>query len=272
MPIIVYDSQDEVPEDVRGDAAQITEGDGKGKWQVNLVSRKNLEKFRDNNTELANKLTAAEDLVGKFKGVVGGDPAKFNFDEFVKSFNELRDTDKLVKDGKVKKSEDIENIVRERMEIANKNHGAAVLELNQKLVQEKNAREAADKALDRTHIDREVRDACLNEKLGVHMSAVGDIIQRAYAVFNVDKDKNLVPLDRHNQVIRGEDGMSARTVLEWIEHDVRKTCPHYFKPSGGGGAGNGNQHKIYGGLSEEEFNKLPPEQRLARVNAANHKK
>lgn len=269
MPILFYDSQDAVPEDVRDAAAEIKDGDNKGKWQVNLVSRKSLEKFRDNNTELANKLKDAEDLVGKFKGVAGGDPTKFNFDEFTAALAELRETDKLVKDGKVKKSEEIEAIVRERMEIAIKNHGDAVLELNQRLAAEKQAREKAEKDLDKTYIDAEVRNACLNEKLGVHPSAVGDIIQRAYAVYTVEKDKSLVPLDKHNQIIRGEDGVTPRTVQEWLEHDVRKNCPHYFKQSQGGGAGGGDGNKSFGGLSKEEFNKLSPDKRLAIINAQN---
>lgn len=271
MPIIVYDTQDLVPDDVRKDATEIKEGDGKGKWQVNLVSRKSLESFRDKNIEVAEKLRLTEETVGKFKGLLGikVDEAP-DFEAVGKHVGELTETFKLVGDGKLKKSEEIENVVKQRMEIATGQHTTVVAGLNQQLAGEKTARENAEKALDRTHIDREVASAGLSEKLGVHPSALNDITQRAYAVFNVEKDASgniqLMP-KQSGAVLYGKDGVTPRSVAEWIDHDVRNSWPHYFKQSTGGGANGGAGSQSYGGLSEVEFNKLPPEERLRRHNA-----
>ena len=273
MPILTYDNQDAVPEDVRKDATEIKEGDNKGKWQVNLVSRKSLESFRDKNIEVSEKLRLESETVGKFRGLLGlkADDA-LDFEKLGTHVGELNETFKLVGDGKIKKTEDIENTVKARMEIAQRDFDKAVAGLNQQLAAEKLGKEAAEKALDRTHIDREVASAGLSEKLGVHPSAINDITQRAYAVFNIEKDPDgsVRLLPKINGVpVYGKDGTSPRSVAEWIDNDVRATWPHYFKQSTGGGAGHGDSQRTYGGLSEAEFNKLPPEERLRRHNQAN---
>lgn len=273
MPIIVYDNQDAVPEDVRKDATEIKEGDNKGKWSINLVSRKSLESFRDKNIEVAEKLRLEGETVGKFRALHGLKAEEaLDFEALGKTVTELTETFKLVGDGKLKKSEEIENVVKARMEIATGQHATVVAGLNQTLAAEKAAREGAEKALDRTHIDREVNSAGLSDKLGVHPSALNDITQRAYAVFNVEKDAsgNVTLMPKANgAILYGKDGVTPRSIAEWIDHDVRNSWPHYFKQSTGGGAHGGNGNQSFGGLSEAEFNKLPPEERLRRHNAAN---
>lgn len=269
MPILIYDNQEAVPDDVRKDATEVKEGDNKGKWQINLVSRKGLEQFRDNNVQLSEKNRLAAEALSQFRALHGvKDDEELDFAALTTQLTELRATEQGVKDGKIKKSEDIDRVVAERMELANKEHQAAVLDLNQKLGAIRAAKEQADVALDRTYIDREVSAAALSDKLGVHPSAVADLTLRAYEAFEVQKDKTL--LNKKNGTVQyGLDGQTPRSVAEWINNDARERWPHYFKQSAGGGAGGGDGTKNFGGMAEADFLKLPPDQRLAIWNKAN---
>lgn len=271
MPIMVYDNQDAVPEDVRKDATEIKDGDNKGKWSINLVSRKSLEQFRDNNVAISEKHRLQGETVSKFKGLLGvADDADPDFTALETALAELRETEKGVKDGKLKKSDEIDAEVTKRMELRSSQYQASLAEVNKKLGLVEQAKKDADLALDRTYIDRQVVDAAMAEKLGVHPSAVSDLIQQAYKVFKVEgANKELRPYDHNGAQIYALDGVTPRTVAEWVDFDARKRWPHYFKQSTGGGAAGGDGNKAFGGLSEAEFNKLPPEVRLARWNEAN---
>jgi hypothetical protein len=52
---------------------------------------------------------------------------------------------------------------------------------------------------------------------------------------------------------------------EWLG-SLKKDAPHFFKGNTGGGAGGADGKKYPNGMSAEEFQKLPPEQRLAFAN------
>lgn len=272
MPISYYDSKDAIPEDVRDAAAEVKDGEHKGKWSVNLVPRKKLDEFRTNNESLANKVREAEELVGKFKGLAGGDPEKFDFDAFAKQLNELRATEQGVKDGKLKKSDEIDAELQKRTSQMREGHERTVADLNQQLAALKAKLESAEQAYDRTFVDREVANAVMDEKLGVHPTAMQDIMARAYDVFKVSKDKTLEPRGKNGELLYGEDGATPKTVREWIDHDVRKTWPHYFKQSKGGGAGGGDGNAPMGGFSQAEWDKLSPEQQLNIINKADMQK
>jgi hypothetical protein len=116
----------------------------------------------------------------------------------------------------------------------------------------------------RTFIDRGITQACMDENLGVHPSAIIDLTRRAYEVFVVDEKNNPVP-KRDGQTIWGEDGATPMSFREWIDGVVRKEAPHYFKQNNGGGANGGGSEK-FGGLTEAEFHKLSGKQQLAFAN------
>jgi len=272
MPILHYDSKETVPEDVRDHAQEVKDGEHKGKWAVNLVPRKKLDEFRTTTETVSSKLRETEELVGKFKGLAGGDPEKFSFDDFSKLLNDLRVTEQGVKDGKLKKSEEIDGELQKRTQQMREGHERAVADLNQQLAQLKSKLEAAEVAFDRTFIDRAVMEAVADEKLGVHQTASQDIVARAYDVFKVLKDKSLEPRGKNGDLLYGEDGSTPKTVREWIDHEVRKTWPHYFKQSKGGGAGGGDGSAPMGGMNQADWDKLSPEQQLSIINKADMQK
>ena len=69
MPIFYYDTKDAVPAELLDAAQEVTEGDNKGKFGVNVVARKKMEEFRDNNIEISKRLGKSRRAC--FKGFVG---------------------------------------------------------------------------------------------------------------------------------------------------------------------------------------------------------
>ncbi|MGD9670189.1 MAG: hypothetical protein AB7U75_14325 [Hyphomicrobiaceae bacterium] len=267
MPIIFYNTRDEVPADFADVATEVTEdGDNKGKFSVNVVSRKKLDEFRTNNTKLAAEM---EELKSKYKDIVTATGAKgvdeFDLDGFKETLKGLKETSQKVADGKIKGTDDIEKAVAERMEIARAKLDDQLKESAQREAALKAERDKAVADYKRTFIDRAVASAFTDPDLGVEPTALGDVMQKAYGVFVVEEDGGLTP-KKNGQTLWGEDGTTPRSVKEWITVDLRKESPHYFKKSNGGGANGGGDTKQFGGLTEAEFNALPARKRLEIAN------
>ncbi len=227
MPVIVYDTKDDVPSDVAEFAVEIKDGNDKGKFSVNLVPRKKMEDFRDNNTDLANKFRDAEGIIGKFRELHGIKPdADLDFDAITKAYGGLIEIEKGVKDGKIQKSEDIENELKKRTEQMREKYDKAAADKDVQIALMKRELDDARKDYDMTFVDRAVADAVLDAALGVHPTAVSDITRQARDVFTLEKDKSLMPKDGNDQPIRSaEDGITPMSVKEWIDTVVRKKWP-----------------------------------------------
>jgi len=266
MPIIYYSDKESIPSDFVDVAKEVTEdGDNKGKFAVNVVARAKLEEFRDNNTKLATKLDETTSSFGAILAAIGVKAEDFDIADFKDSYEELKKTAQKVADGKITAPEDIEKTVAERMEIARGKYEKQVSEAAQRESAMKAERDEAVKNYKRTFIDRAVAEAFTDPDLGVQMSALSDVMQKAYGAFIVEEDNSLTcKKDGVKQF--GEDGITGRTVKEWITVDLRKEAPHYFKASQGGGAGGGGDTKQFGGMTEAEFNKLPASKRLEIAN------
>jgi len=272
MPIFNYDTKDAVPEDVREHAMEIKEGENAGKWAVNLVSRKALETFRDNNTVVAKERDALKSEISKFHGLFGHKEGDFDWTKTEKDLGDLRTTQQGVNDGKLKKSEDIEGEVAKRTTSMREGYDKTQAENATKLAALEQQLVQANKAYDMTFIDREVARAVTDEKLGVHPTAIQDLTQRAYEVFTVLQDKTLEPRDKNGVIIYGKLGNVPMTVSEWMDEEARKKWPHYFKASKGGGAVGGDGTPGNHGMSQEAWDKLSPREQLNRINAESMKK
>lgn len=271
MPIFYYDNKDAVPEDVREHATEIKEGEHAGKLAVNLVPRKSLEQFRDTNTTIAKERDGLKEQVSKFHTIFGHKEGDFDWAKTEKELNDLRATQQGVSDGKLKKSEDIEAEVAKRTTSMREGYDRTQAENAQKIAELQQKLDNSLKAYDMTFIDRAVANAVADEKLGVHPTAIQDITSRAYEVFAVLKDKSLEPRDKNGGIIYGDTGSAPMTVNEWIDKEVRKHWPHYFKVSKGGGAGGGDGTPSLG-MSQEAWDKLSPQEQLRRINAESMKK
>lgn len=268
MALIIYATKEEIPDDLTGEATEIKEeGDNKGKWSVNVVPRKKLEEFRDNNVANSQKL---QELEGKFKAVldkIGAKAEDFDVEQFGELFGQLSETSRKVADGKLKESGDIDKVVEERTQNMRQKFDDEMRGKQSELAKMKSQLDEAVGNFKRTFIDRAVSAAITDTDLGVEPSALMDIMNRAYSVFTVEQDNSLTP-KKNGQTLWSDDGSTPMSVKEWINSALRKEAPHYFKKSNGGGAQGGDGNKGFGGLSEEEFDKLPARAQLEIANRA----
>ena len=267
MPILYYKSKEEVPSDLADVAAQVTdEGDYKGQYAVNVVARKKLDEFRSNNTELAKKLEDTDTLLKRVASAAGiAKLDEFDSETFSKEITALRDTARKVADGKIKASEDVDQEVNKRTEAMRNKFDQSLQEKQIEVNQMKVERDEAVAKYKRTFIDKAVAAVIADPDLGLQITAMNDVTQKAYSVFHVEEDGSITPKEPGGQTMWGEDGTSKMTMKEWINLRLRKDSPHYFKVSNGGGA-NGGDARNYGGLTEAEFNKLPAQRRLEIAN------
>lgn len=269
MPTLTYGTKDEVPSDLLESATEVTEGENKGKWAVNVVSRKKLDEFRDNNTKLASRAEELEALNKKVFSAIGvSKPEEFDPAKFTEEFNGLRDTARKVADGKLKASDELDKVVGERTENMRQKYDEELRTKAQEVAAMKAERDSAIAAYKQTFIDRQVSTVCNDQELGVEPTAIDDIMNRARAVFIVEEDGSLTPKSKTGQTLWGEDGSTAMSMKEWVSIVLRKDAPHYFKKSNGGGASGGADAKNFGGMTKEEFDKLPAMRRLEIANQA----
>jgi hypothetical protein len=269
MPILYYKTEDEVPADLKEHAKVVDEeGDYKGQYSVNVVPRKKLDEFRTNNEGLAKEKEAAEGAIKKFLGVLGiKSLEEADFAKLGEDLTGLRDTARKVADGKLKASDDIDKVVEERTSVMRQKFDDELRAKTAEVANMKTERDTAVANYKRTFVDRAVASAITDPDLGVEPTALADIMQRAYGVFVVEEDGSITP-KKNGQTMWGEDGTTAMSMKEWIGIVLRKDAPHYIKKSNGGGATGGGDAKQYGGLTQEEFNKLPAKRRLEIANEA----
>lgn len=267
MPVLYYKTKDEVPSDVADAATEVKEeGEYKGQWSVNLVSRKKLEEFRNTNTENLKKLEDADGAIKKFLGVLGlKSLEETDFTKIGEELGGLKETARKVADGKLKASDDVDKVVAERTEVMRQKFDDELRAKAAENAAMKAERDTAVANFKRTFVDRAVAGAITDPDLGVEPTAMGDIMQKAYGVFVVEENGDITP-KKNGQTMWGEDGATAMSMKEWINLVLRKEAPHYFKKSNGGGANGGSDTKQFGGMTEAEFMKLPAKRRLEIAN------
>jgi hypothetical protein len=273
MATLKFKTKEEIPADLQASAEEIKEGDEKGQWSVKVAPSAKVDEFRDRNVEQARKLEAAEKDAKTLRQVLGlKDDAQLDADAISTELTELRETKKKVDDGKLSKSEDIEKELEKRTAKMRSEHEDKVAALTKANNELKTQNGDLDTKFKRTFIDREAFQVCTDTDLGVEGWAMKYIVEEAYKLYHVDDNGKLTP-KRDGSVVYGESGTDPMTIKEWVDTELRKSSPQFFKKSGGGGAtgGNGDASK-FGGFSESDFNKLPPEKRLAIANEQAAKK
>jgi len=215
---------EEVNENVRG--LYKAEGDGFVLDAEGVVPKERLDEFRTNNINLQQQLEKLKDI----------DPVKYR---------ELVDLQRQVEEGKLLKEGKIEEVVASRV-------GAMKTALEGERDTYKTRAEAAESQLSVLLIDSTIRTEAL--KLGVVTTALDDVVLRARTVYHM-KDGAAVPHDDKGQVIYGKDGKSPMAMADWLT-GLKKTAPHLFASSQGGGAAGG--HRV-GGV---DMSKATPQQKI----------
>ena len=196
------DDIESIGEDVRG---FYTEGEG-GKHYLNVegaVSKRKIDEFRDNNVKLMKQLEEYKDI---------------DRDEYTKLKEDALNGSKLGK-------EEVDKLINDRVKTMRKQ-----FESDNGKLQETNS--TLNSQLETLLVDSAIRQA--SSKIGVLGSAVDDVVLRAKSVFKVESGA-AVPYDRDG-IMYGKDGSSPMSTGEWVK-GLKKTAPHLFEMSVGGGAG-----------------------------------
>lgn len=263
MPIITFDSKESIPEGF--ETGDIKETDD-GKFTVNVVTKAKLDEFREKNISQSKGLEAVSAKLSNYVSTYGEIE---DFEEAGKELETMRETAQRVEDGKLKQSGDVEAEIEKRTK-------SMKGDFERRLQESEKARAAAEAKAKETEgkfrstiVDHHVTAAIIRPDSGVNQDALPDILNRARSVFRVNDDGKLVAMDG-DAVIYGADGATPMTPAEWLGQ-LKESAPYFFKGSTGGDAGGndgkgGKATKKYGGMSEEEFNKLPAAKKLAIAN------
>lgn len=233
---------------------------------VDLVPKAKLNEFRENNVAIAKErdaLKTANDNLASVAKKIAGDK-QMTPAEMAARIDELTATAQKVADGTLKGSDVINKEVETRTAAMKAAYDEQIQNQAKELRSYKEANEALDNTNKRMQVDWAVGAAAADEKLGLNMSAMPDIMARASRVF-VMEDGKIIPKE-NGVIIRGEDGIAPMTIPEWFKQ-LKQTAPYFFKGSTGGGAAGGAVGEAqYAGLSKAEFDKLPVAERLKHAN------
>jgi hypothetical protein len=200
---------EEVPETVRN--LYTPEGDAFVLQVEGAVPKDKLDEFRSTNIQLSQQLE-------KFKNI---DPAKYN---------ELVDLQRQLNEGELLKAGKIDEVVNGRV-------AAMRAELENQRDTFKTRAEKSESQLALLMIDSAARTEAV--KLGVEPTALDDVVLRARGVYRM-VEGSAVPQDAEGKVIYGKDGTTPMAMTDWIT-GLKKSAPHLFAGSRGGGAGGGGR-------------------------------
>lgn len=200
---------EDVPDNLR--AMYKADGDAFVLDVEGVVPKERLDEFRNNNTQLQQQLERLKDV----------DPVKYR---------ELVDLQRQITEGELLKKGDVEGVVNSRVTAMK-----AALESERDGF--KVRAETSESRLSALLIDAAARTEAL--KLGVVTTALDDVVLRARMSYQM-KDGVPTPLDDKGQVVYGKDGKTPMPMTDWLG-GLKKTAPHLFAISAGGGAGGGNR-------------------------------
>lgn len=256
MPILSFDSLDQVPEGLREHAKQ---ADGSEKFTVNVVPKQAIDEFRDNNIKISKERDELLEKLAPLQAIVGEDPAAFGAE-----LEELRLTRQRVKDGELKEGRALEEALAKRTEELRRTMEERIQSEAKDKVAWKQRHDDLDGRYRRSLVASAVRDAVLRGDSGVETTAVADVVERAQKIFRVDDHGKIVPF-AGDAPIYGADGVTPMTPSEWLAK-LKEEAPHFFKGSNGGGAGGDQSvHKVHG-RTADQLKGMSASERLALAN------
>jgi len=231
----VYQSQDEIPEALRGEYEEkggsfILKVDGELPTFTELKAEKaaveaKVAGFRDNNISLLKELgvSSMEEAKDKLRTLKTVDPAEYA---------RLKTRTAELESAGVRSPEDV---TRQLIEKTKDHVAAAVKPLQEKLDAISKREQQAQAQLARTTLENALRDAA--SKAGVEERALPDFLNRGLNVFAL-KDGQVVALKNGEPVFSRRKAGETLSAEEWAQ-DLATDAPHLFRPSKGGGAAGG---------------------------------
>lgn len=194
-----------------------------------MVPKTKVDEFRATNTDLMKKNQSLLNDIETLKESYGVDP-----DQVL----EMKKTLESYKDKKVLDDEGIEALLEKRLAQL-KADQQSELKVREKRIEELSKdREHWANRYQKTVIERELRDAAL--AAGVRPTALQDVVLRGSGMWQLNDDGRIIAKDSQGDLMYGADSVSLLSAKEWMETSLRESAPHFFEPTGGGGAPGGS--------------------------------
>lgn len=259
MATLTYASLSEVPEDLRETAKEV---DG-GKYSVTVVDAGKIKEFRDNNIALSKERDSLVAAISQYENVTGvqlPDLEGGKLSDFAKALESLRDVKKKVDDGKLVEDTSLEEAAAARVTDVTNSFKAQLAEMAKDRDAHRDARVAADQRANAMMVENAIRLVASDPDVAMIDKAVQMILSDALKTFRVEDDGKIVPKSKDGTIIYGHDGVSPKSIKEWLL-EQREDRDFLFKGSKGGGA-NGNTDNAPGRLTATELAKMKPADRI----------
>ncbi|TFZ81602.1 hypothetical protein [Candidatus Macondimonas diazotrophica] len=256
MPVITLPNREDWPQELRD---QLTEGESGG-FSLNVVPKTRLDEFRQTNIDTSRE---RDDLKSKLDAYIKALGDEFDPETFETEFEQLKQIAQRVADGELTESTDIEKRVEDRVKKMREDLEGQNRAMAQR-AKDADARAAeAEKRFQNSVLERAVYDAVLDPETGANPEALSYIVADATRVFRFDEDGEMIP-KKGEATIYGSDGATPMSMKEWVTEHVSNNRL-LAKPSAGGG-NSPDPTKKHLGLSEDEYRKMTPMQKLAAAN------
>lgn len=259
MATITYPTLAEVPEDLRDTAK---EGED-GTYSVSVVSSERIKEFRDNNIAVTKERDALQAALAQYEDVTGVPLPDLNegkLSDFAKTLEALRETKKKVEDGALVENTSLEEAAAARVTEVTNNMKEQLAQMAKDRDAHKSAREAAEQRANAMMVENAVRLAASDPDVGMFDKAVTMVLPAALKTFRVEDSGKITPKHSDGTVIYGSDGVTPKTVKEWLL-EQREENDFLFKGTKGGGA-SGNSDSTPGRLSAADLAKMKPQERM----------
>lgn len=258
MAQIQYESLSEVPEDLQEAAKEVD-----GKYVVNVVSSDKIKEFRENNISLSQERDGLQASLAQYESVTGvslPDLEEGKLSDFAKTLEALRDTKKKVDDGKLVEETSLEEAAAARVTDVTNNFKDQLATMAKDRDAHKAKAEAAVRNANAMMVENAVRLAASDPDVAMIDKAVAMILPNALNVFRVEDDGKIIPKQGDGTILYGSDGVSPKTMKEWLL-EQREENDFLFKGSKGGGASGSSDTKA-GRLSAKELADMKPTERM----------
>lgn len=258
MATITYESLSEVPEDLQESAKEEN-----GKYVVNVVSQSKIKEFRDNNISVTKERDALQAALAQYEDVTGvpiPDLEEGKLSDFAKQLEALRDTKKKVDDGALVENTSLEEAAAARVTEVTNNMKEQLASMAKDRDAHKARAEAAVQSANAMMVENAVRLAASDADVAMLDKAVAMILPSALKTFRVEESGKITPKQSDGTIIYGSDGVTPKTIKEWLL-EQREENDFLFKGSKGGGA-SGSSDTSTGRLSPAELEKMRPAERM----------
>ena len=264
MATIIYDTLSAVPEDLQDSAKEV-----EGKYEVSVVHSGKVKEFRDNNIAVTKERDSLQAALAQYEDVTGvtlPDLETGKLSDFAKALEGLRATKKKVDDHELVENTSLEEAAAARVTEVTNNMKEQLAAMAKDRDAHKSAREASDQRANAMMVENAVRLAASDPDVAMIDKAVRMVLPSALQTFKVDDDGKVTPRSRDGTTIYGSDGVTPKSIKEWLL-EQREENDFLFKGSKGGGA-SGSYDKSTGRLSAAEIEKMKPSERMkyARAN------